>query len=80
MPPESDPNSMKQNLRRIASIGAALLAVILLAGFYTRFVEARAVKSWTGEEDIPTVALVSAAAGGDAAARLLAGHPQRGFR
>ena len=65
MPPESDPNSMKQNLRRIASIGAALLTVILLAGFYTRFVEARAVNSWTGEEDIPTVALVSSSAGGE---------------
>jgi RND family efflux transporter MFP subunit len=76
MSPESDPNSMKQSLRRIALIGAALLAVILLAGFYTRFVEARAVKSWTSEEDIPTVALVSVAANGKGQELVLPGTLQ----
>lgn len=76
MSPESDPNSMKQNLRRIALIGAALLAVILLAGFYTRFVEARAVKNWTSEEDIPTVALVSPAAIGKGQELVLPGTLQ----
>jgi len=76
MSPESDSNSMKQNLRRIALIGGALLAVILLVGFYTRFVEARAVKSWTSEEDIPTVALVTPAAGGKGQELVLPGTLQ----
>src|ERR1700749_3801903 len=71
MPPANDQDSMKRSLKRIALVGGVILAVIVLAGSYTRFVEARNVKNWTGEEDIPTVALVGPAASGKGQALVL---------
>ena len=68
MPPESDPQ-LKRNFRRAAIVAACLLGVILVAGGITRLVEAHDIKSWTGEADIPTVALISP--GGSGAGRSL---------
>jgi len=76
MSPENDPDAIRRSLKRIAVIGGGVLAVILLAGTYTRLVQASAVKSWTGEEDIPTVALVSPAASGKGQALVLPGTLQ----
>ena len=76
MSPENDPDSMKRNLRRVALASGGILAVILIVGSYTRFVEAHDVKSWTREEEIPTVALVSPAASGKGQALVLPGTLQ----
>jgi RND family efflux transporter MFP subunit len=76
MSPENDSDLMKQTLKRVALLVGGLLVVILLVGSYTRFVEASAVKSWTSEEQIPTVELVSPAASGKAQALILPGTLQ----
>jgi multidrug efflux pump subunit AcrA (membrane-fusion protein) len=72
----NDTDSMRRNLKRAGVTGACLLAVILLFGIYTRFVEASDLKSWTSEEDIPTVALISPVANGKAQALVLPGALQ----
>ena len=76
MSPANDPDAMMRNLKRAALIGGGLLAIILLVGSYTRFVEASAVRNWTSEEDIPTVSLVSPAASGKGQALALPGTLQ----
>jgi RND family efflux transporter MFP subunit len=72
----NDADSLRRNLRRAGIAGAGLLAAILLFGIYTRFVEASDLKSWTSEEDIPTVALISPIANGKAQALVLPGALQ----
>ena len=51
MSPANDADSMRRNLRRAGVAGACLLAVILLFGIYTRFVEASDLKRWTSDRD-----------------------------
>jgi multidrug efflux system membrane fusion protein len=76
MSPANDADSMRRNLRRAGVAGACLLAVILLFGIYTRFVEASDLKSWTSEEDVPTVAVISPITNGKAQALVLPGTLQ----
>ena len=76
MSPENDPDAMKRNLKRIALAGGGILAIIVLAGSYTRFVEAGAVKKWTSEAEVPTVSLVSPATSGKEQALVLPGTLQ----
>jgi RND family efflux transporter MFP subunit len=71
LPPKND--SMVRNLRRAAFGAGGLLVAILLIGGVTRWVEARNLKSWTAEADIPTVTLISASASGNAQALVLPG-------
>jgi RND family efflux transporter MFP subunit len=74
MPRENDP--MMRNLRRAGLAAGGILAVILMAGGITRLVEARDIKSWTGEAEIPTVALISPGAGGAGQTLVLPGSLQ----
>jgi RND family efflux transporter MFP subunit len=67
---------MKRNLGRAGFAAAGLLGAILLIGAYTRFVEADDLKTWTREAQIPTVALISPAAGGAEHALVLPGTMQ----
>lgn len=67
---------MKRNLRRAGFAAAGLLGAILIVGAYTRFVEADDLKTWTREAQIPTVALISPAAGGAEHALVLPGTMQ----
>jgi RND family efflux transporter MFP subunit len=67
---------MKHNLRRAGFAAAGVLGAILIVGAYTRFVEADDLKTWTREAQIPTVALISPAAGGAAHALVLPGTMQ----
>lgn len=73
MPPQNDPSpqmpvderaSLRRKVRRAALIGGTALTVILLIGAYTRFSQANAVKTWTAQEDIPTVEVISPGTGG----------------
>ncbi|HEY4276061.1 MAG TPA: efflux RND transporter periplasmic adaptor subunit [Rhizomicrobium sp.] len=52
------------------------MAVVLASGTYTRVVEAEAVKAWTGDAEVPTVALVSPMPGGKTQALVLPGTLQ----
>jgi RND family efflux transporter MFP subunit len=72
MPPENDPALMR-NLKRAAFVAGGVLVAILLIGGAIRFVEARDLKIWTGEADIPTVALISPIASGKGQALALPG-------
>jgi len=74
--PANDPDGMMRNLKRAALIGGGVLVAILLIGSYTRFVQASAIKNWTHEEEIPTVALVSPDARGKGQALVLPGTLQ----
>ena len=76
MSPANDPDGMMRNLKRAALIGGGVLVAIILIGSYTRFVQASAIKSWTHEEEIPTVALVSPDARGRGQALVLPGTLQ----
>lgn len=67
---------MRRNLKRGAIAGGCLLGAILLAGFYIRYVQASDLKTWTSEEEIPTVALVSPSASGNGQALVLPGTLQ----
>jgi RND family efflux transporter MFP subunit len=67
---------MKRNLRRAGFAAAGVLGAVLLIGAYTRFVEADDLKTWTSEAQIPTVALISPAAGGAGHALVLPGTMQ----
>jgi len=72
MPPQSDPRSdiaggERANIRRAIwraglSVGV-LLGAILLIGGYMRLSQADAVKTWTAQEEIPTVQVISPGAG-----------------
>jgi RND family efflux transporter MFP subunit len=58
-PHRFDPDQMRKNLKRAAIIAGCLLGVIVVIGAYTRFSQASSVASWTRQDDIPTVALIS---------------------
>jgi multidrug efflux pump subunit AcrA (membrane-fusion protein) len=57
-PAESDRSRLRHNLIRAAIAAACILAVIIVAGAYTRFSQANSIGNWTKAEDVPTVALV----------------------
>jgi RND family efflux transporter MFP subunit len=59
MSPESDSKPLPRNLKRAAIAGGCFLGAVLILGGYTRFVEARDLKTWTDGEEVPTVAVVS---------------------
>jgi RND family efflux transporter MFP subunit len=50
---------MGGTLKRAAIIGSCILGVIVVIGTYARFSQASSVASWTRQDDIPTVALIS---------------------
>ena len=75
MPLENDPQ-MQRRLKRAGLIAGGVLCAILAAGSYTRFVQADALKTWTGEAEIPTVALISPRGGGKGQALVLPGNLQ----
>jgi RND family efflux transporter MFP subunit len=72
---ENDPE-MQRRLKRAGLIAGGVLCAILAVGSYTRFVQADALKTWTGEAEIPTVALVSPKGGGNGQALVLPGNLQ----
>jgi len=80
MSPQNDPHPerarLSRNLKRVALVGACVLAVIVAIGSYTRFSQASAVRNWTSQEDIPTVALVSPQASGNNQAMVFPGTLQ----
>ncbi len=73
--PVNDP-MMRRNLKRGALVFAGLLGAVLLAGIHARLVQADNIRSWTDEEEIPTVALISPAGGGSRQALVLPGTLQ----
>ena len=75
MSPENDPNLMR-NLKRAAIVCCGVLIAILVIGGAIRMVEARDLKSWTGQAEIPTVALISPATSGQGQALVLPGTLQ----
>ncbi len=75
MSPVNDP-MMRRNLKRGALVFAGLLGAVLLAGIHARLVQADNIRSWTDEEEIPTVALISPAGGGSRQALVLPGTLQ----
>jgi len=79
MSPPSDRARIRRNLKRAAVIGGGAITAILLIGSYIRFVQASDVKTWTKEEDIPTVALIVPAANGEGATLVLPGGLQAFF-
>lgn len=54
-----DPARMRRSLKRAAIIGGCVLGVIVTIGAYARFSQASSVASWTRQDDVPTVALIS---------------------
>lgn len=80
MSPQNDPAQpgtevawLRHNLKRAAIVAGCGLGVIVAIGAYTRFSQANSVGSWTKEEDIPTVALVSPDASGKNQAMMFPG-------
>src|ERR1700742_4854317 len=73
MSPPREKALMHRNLRRGGIVAVCLFGAVLLAGGYTRFVEARDLKTWTRQAEIPTVALVSPQAGGKGPSLVLPG-------
>jgi multidrug efflux system membrane fusion protein len=67
---------MQRNLKRAGIAALCIAAVILVLGAYVRFSEARNLKIWTRESQMPTVALVSPAGSGKAQALALPGTLQ----
>ena len=76
MSPENDSSQMRRNLKRGAVVAGCVFGAVLLIGLVTRFVEASNVKTWTRDEDIPTVSLVSPSTGGKGQALALPGTLQ----
>jgi RND family efflux transporter MFP subunit len=74
MPPENE--KLLWNLKRAGLIAGGILLLIVLAGGITRYVQASNIKSWTGEADIPTVALIAPAVAGKGQALILPGTLQ----
>jgi len=74
LPPESD--RIKRNLKRAGFAAACIAAGVLVLGAYMRFSEARNLKTWTREAQLPAVALVSANGGGRASPLALPGTLQ----
>ncbi len=60
--PEND-QAMARRVRHIVIGAGLLLGAVLLVGAYSRFVEARDVRDWTRESEIPSVTLVSPKSG-----------------
>src|SRR5579863_8638090 len=58
-PVQADPAHVRRTLKRAAIIGGCVLGAIVAIGTYARFSQASSVASWTQEDDIPTVALIS---------------------
>ena len=75
LPLENDPQ-LKRNLKRAGVAAAGVLCAILMIGAYTRFVQADALKTWTREAEIPTVALISPDGSGGGQALMLPGTLQ----
>jgi RND family efflux transporter MFP subunit len=73
---ENSQRPLQVELKRAGLIGGAVLAVILVAGIGVRLMQAHDLKTWTAEEDIPTVSLISPSAGGKAQALALPGTLQ----
>jgi RND family efflux transporter MFP subunit len=72
MPPQNNPQPqvpsadrirVRRNVRRAGLFGGVAFAVILMIGAYTRFSQANAVKTWTAQEEIPTVEIISPGTG-----------------
>jgi RND family efflux transporter MFP subunit len=68
--------ALTKRLRQFAIVGVCVAVLILLAGFIERYVQASEVKTWTRDEDVPTVALVSPSAMGQGQALELPGTLQ----
>jgi multidrug efflux system membrane fusion protein len=73
---ENSQSRMRRNLKRGGIVAGCVLGLILLAGTVIRLVEAHNLKTWTADEDIPTVALVSPVASGKGQALALPGTLQ----
>jgi RND family efflux transporter MFP subunit len=55
---------MRRNLKRGGIVALCLFGIVLAAGLYTRHVAASDLKTWTNDEEIPTVALISPSVSG----------------
>jgi RND family efflux transporter MFP subunit len=67
---------MHRRLKGAGLVAGGVLCAVLVIGSYTRFVQADALKTWTGEAEIPTVALVSPKGGGNGQPLVLPGNLQ----
>ena len=80
MSPQNDSaqsgKDVTRNLKRAAIAAGCVLGVIVAIGAYTRLSQASSVGSWTREEDIPTVTLVSPSASGKNQAMVFPGTLQ----
>jgi len=82
MSPQNDPHALgeparlRRNLKRGAIAGGCVLALIVAIGAYTRFSQANTVETWTRQEDIPTVALITPAGSGKNQALMFPGTLQ----
>lgn len=65
---------LPSGLKRGAFMAAGILAAILILGGAIRLVEARDLKTWTAEADIPTVALIAPAVSGKGQTLVLPGN------
>jgi RND family efflux transporter MFP subunit len=78
MSPQNDPETMRR-LKRGGIIAACVLVLVLVVGAGWRLVEARDLKTWTQEADVPTVSLVSPKGGAKNQALVLPGTLQAYF-
>ena len=78
MSPQNDPETMRK-LKRGGIVAGAILGLVLIVGAGWRLVEARDLKTWTQEADVPTVSLVSPKGGGKNQALVLPGTLQAYF-
>lgn len=75
-PHAPDPQQLRRNLKRSAIAGACVLALIIATGAYIRMSQANAVRTWTRQEAVPTVTLISATASGKNQALIFPGTLQ----
>lgn len=73
---QNETQAMRRGLKRAGLAAAAIAVLILAAGSYIRLVEASSLKSWTRDEEIPTVALIRPAGSGMSQALTLPGSLQ----
>ncbi len=63
MSPENDEIAMTRRIRKLMIGAAIVLGCVVLAGAYTRYVQASAVREWTDDSEVPTVSVISPRAG-----------------
>jgi multidrug efflux system membrane fusion protein len=73
---ENESRFVRRNLKRAAIVACCVLGVVLVIGAYSRFTQASSLNTWTHEEDVPTVSVISPLASGKSQALTLPGTLQ----